>query len=537
MNRLLILDDNERFAESLRRSVLMFEGYELEFIEISTVPKTAIQMVREASEQKRPFTVLLIDQHLDSNLDGIETMQEMLGIHSDADTIIFTGYDTPEDGLRAYEAGASRYLPKPFKSAELEFVLKELMRSRKVRIDAARRTRQFRVATHITEAAGTSLDLASTMDKVLSTLYDLFDNTKLCVLLYNKRETALHFAPATLKYYHIENPKYLHKHIFPIENSSIACKVAQKALQTRDWEYINVDNVSKDASYLNLNPDTKSECCFSLLNKNHDLLGVLALERDRLNGFDESDLDLIKMAAHHLSLAIERAQQSDELKTKSAIAAQTSWAATLAHELNNEVGNIVNWAWLIQKNAPPDSPMVEWAQNIEEAAHNLSSANPWGKQTPRVIKVDAFIQSYLEKIAPPRGVHVDFDLRAGYCCVKLLPSKLQFIFKQLITNSARAMKEKDLDVMEVIVSSQMIGKNLIEIRYEDFGPGIIDQSTTFLSPHTTKTTGGFGLLFVQQMIEEMNGSISLKPYQPGEGAVFFIRLPVNNIEQIKAEKP
>lgn len=534
MNRLLILDDNEHFADTLERSVVMFDGYEVEHIKVCTTPEVAIQLAREAAEQKRPFTTLLIDQNLGASIDGIQAMQEMLSIHSDADSIIFTGYDTPEDGLRAYEAGASRYLPKPFRSAELEFVLKELTRSRKFRIDAARRTRQFRVATRITEAAGTSLDLTSTMDKVLSTLYELFENTRFCVLLYNKRENALHFAPATLKYYHIDNPEYFHKQVFPLSNGSIACKVAKKSIQTRDWESLNVDDVSLDASYLNLNPDTRSECCFSLLNKTHDLLGVFALERDRLNGFDESDLDLIKMAAHHLSLAIERAQQSDELKTKSAIAAQTSWAATLAHELNNEVGNIVNWAWLIQKNVPSDSPILEWAQSIEETAHNLSSANPWGKQTPRVIEVDAFIQSYLEKIAPPRSVHVEFDLRAGRCCVKLLPSKLQFIFKQLITNSARAMKEKDLDIMEVIVSSRMIEKNLIEIRYEDFGPGIADQSTTFLSPHSTKNTGGFGLLFVQQMIEEMSGTISLKPYQPGEGAVFFIRLPVNNIEDFKA---
>ena len=43
---------------------------------------------------------------------------------------------------------------------------------------------------------------------------------------------------------------------------------------------------------------------------------------------------------------------------------------------------------------------------------------------------------------------------------------------------------------------------------------------------TTKETGGFGLLFIKQMIEDMHGSIILLPTQPGKGAAFLIHLPI-----------
>ena len=134
MSRILILDDNERFGETLRNSISGFDEYESETVQTVTNSELAIELVREAAELQQPFTVLLIDQNLEAEMDGIQVMKELLAIHSDADTIIFTGFDTPEDGLRAYEAGASRYLPKLFEPAELEFVLKEMMRSRKVRL-------------------------------------------------------------------------------------------------------------------------------------------------------------------------------------------------------------------------------------------------------------------------------------------------------------------------------------------------------------------------------------------------------------------
>ncbi len=527
MSRILILDDNERFGETLRNSISGFDEYESETVQTVTNSELAIELVREAAELQQPFTVLLIDQNLEAEMDGIQVMKELLAIHSDADTIIFTGYDTPEDGLRAYEAGASRYLPKPFEPAELEFVLKEMMRSRKVRLAEARQRQQFKIATKIAEAVGTSLNLEETMDAVLGTLHGFFINTRLCVLLYDVQQHTLRFAPGTVKWYEIKNPKYSYQDTYPLNAGSIACQAAQLSLSHKSMELVNVGDVTKDPEYLNLNPDTKSECCVGLLNMHGELLGVLALEREWLNGFDDRDLDLIQITARHISIAIERAHQSEELKSKSAIAAQTSWAAALAHELNNEVGKIANWALVIQQTVGENSPEIhEYARNIEESAYYLSRSNPWSARSAKSFEVDQTIKDILDKMAPKKSLLVEYGLNAPGTKLKVSPAQFQFILKQLAGNAARAMNE--YDEKKVRVETQLSNEDMVEILFQDFGPGISEENrmAIFNWQFTTKETGGFGLLFIKQMIEDMHGSIILLPTQPGKGAAFLIHLPI-----------
>lgn len=531
MNRLLILDDNERFADTLKRSITGFDGYDTEFVEAATTSSAAIELAQHASEKQQPFTVFLIDQNLDAEMDGIQTMKELLAISPDADAIVFTGFETPQEGIRAYEEGASRYLPKPFEPRELEFILKELSRSRKVRLEEVRQRRQFKVATNIAEAVGASLDLESTMDAVLGTLCEMFEKTRLCVLLYDERQNELRFAPATLKYYEIENPNYTQQDVFPLDQGALSGRVAKRTLASRKMEFENIGNVSEDADYKNLNPNTKSECCVSLLNSNNDLLGILALEREWLDGFEEGDLDLIKMAARHISIAIERAQQSEALDFKSTIAAQTSWAANIAHEINGEVGKIINWAYLIQKNAGENTIIQEYAKNVEESAYQLSSFNPWNAKPPRANEIDIVLINAIQKIAPLKGIEVDFQPGAPKTLVLIKPAQFQFTIKQLVNNAARAMK--DMERKKISISTRILDNKTVEILFQDFGPGISEDNRTsvFYRSFTTKGSGGYGLLFVRQMVEDMQGKITLMPHQTGKGAAFLIQLPVDSSTQ------
>ena len=57
----------------------------------------------------------------------------------------------------------------------------------------------------------------------------------------------------------------------------------------------------------------QSELCVSLMSTKNELLGVLVLERNELNAFKEADEDFVKTVAQQLNVAIERAQQSEEL--------------------------------------------------------------------------------------------------------------------------------------------------------------------------------------------------------------------------------
>ena len=160
--------------------------------------------------------------------------------------------------------------------------------------------------------------------------------------------------------------------------------MARKALHTKKVEYENIGDVTRDDDYLPLSQKIQSELCVSLMNTRNELLGVFALERDRLDGFDNADEDLVKTVAQQLSVAIERAQSSEELAFRSIVAAQTAWAADIAHEINNEVGQIRNWAYLLREQLG-DSPLHEYVKKIEESASMLSSVGPWNDQPIQVI--------------------------------------------------------------------------------------------------------------------------------------------------------
>jgi DNA-binding response OmpR family regulator len=128
MCRVLIIDDDPFFAETI--NAIPEDAGEAQS-KISTNFDDAQKQVKRAIQRGKPFEVFLIDQRLGPGKDGIEVMQELRAISPDTDAIIFTGFEDLENGMRAYEAGAFRYLSKPFENRELLFLLKSLKQWRK----------------------------------------------------------------------------------------------------------------------------------------------------------------------------------------------------------------------------------------------------------------------------------------------------------------------------------------------------------------------------------------------------------------------
>lgn len=397
------------------------------------------------------------------------------------------------------------------------------------RMDELHQRRQLKTAKEIAETIGLGLDLEKTLEATIQILHTVFEETRLCVLLYQSDIKVLKFAPATLKYYKIESPKHRKQDTFPLNGRSIACRVARKALQTRRVECENIEDVTTDADYLPLSPGIRSELCVSLMNTKNELMGIFALERDRLHGFDSADEDLVKTVAQQLSIAIERAQQSEELAFRSTVAAQTAWAADIAHEINNEVGQIRNWTYLLREQLGNDSPLLKYAKKIEESASVLSSAGPWSDQPVQVIKLDPSLERHINNLVLQRDLTAEFHLCAPGIYIQVRPMEFQHVLRQLVRNAARAMSNSR--TKKLMISTHRLDESTVEILFQDSGPGFPEdvRLSIFQRPITTKGRGGYGLLLVRQMIEGMNGHISLVPHKKGRGAVFSIQFPIASL--------
>lgn len=131
MVRILILDDDPLFGQTLRDRLRRKRPFPCEIVYVETA-ETAVAQVQNSDE---PFHIFLIDQRLGPGPDGIAVMEQLGGLNPQADAIIFTGLNDLESGLRAIQAGAYRFLTKPFDTEELIWILRTVVEHQRMRYE------------------------------------------------------------------------------------------------------------------------------------------------------------------------------------------------------------------------------------------------------------------------------------------------------------------------------------------------------------------------------------------------------------------
>jgi len=107
--RVLVVDDERSSLESCS-SLLESEGYRVDTFRKG---QEAIQKLKRLSYQ-----VALIDQSM-PEVDGFEVLQAVQEHSPSTFPVVMTGYATAEASVRALQAGAWDYLPKPFTATQL----------------------------------------------------------------------------------------------------------------------------------------------------------------------------------------------------------------------------------------------------------------------------------------------------------------------------------------------------------------------------------------------------------------------------------
>ena len=190
------------------------------------------------------------------------------------------------------------------------------------------------------------------------------------------------------------------------------------------------------------------------------------------------------------------------------------------------MGQIRNWAYMLRDRLEPGTDLHEFAKRIEESASVLSSAGPWSDQPPQVVKLDMFLERHLNNLTSQRNLLLEYKPDAPEIYIKVNPVEFQHVLRQLVRNAIRAMSSSK--VRKLIVTTHLMNNNTVEILFRDTGRGISKevQLSLFQRRVTTKGRGGYGLLLVRQMVEDMHGQIRLVPQKGGQGAVFSIRFPI-----------
>lgn len=414
------------------------------------------------------------------------------------------------------------HLEKEYLQSCLSLKEKE-MQDLEDRLLEKRENKILQAALVILEAVSSSLSIDDIINSALEALSSNFGNSNVFLLLYNKRNNSLDLSKVPQRQLLSKNNLYGNRSIIGLDEYFPASRIAKVSLQTLKQEIEVTSKNKKNTSYFQQIPGVRAELCITLVGKSEGLVGVLVMQKfDRY--FDNNDINLLEIVSRQLGLAIERAKIYDELEFKSTVAAQTSWAADLAHELNNEVGKLIAWAYLIQKNSRENVEILEYARKIEESAINLTSANPSANLTYEKMDVDALIKKTAEKYK--RDATIEYRLQAAKTKIFVSTTQFQFVIKHLLNNALRAMA--NLENKNILIKTRTVGQQHVEIFFQDSGPDFDEEkrSDIFHSRITTRGAGGYGLLLVRQVIEDMGGSIKLLPNQLQKGATFLIQLPI-----------
>jgi sigma-B regulation protein RsbU (phosphoserine phosphatase) len=101
----------------------------------------------------------------------------------------------------------------------------------------------------------------------------------------------------------------------PLRSLSVTSGLVGAAV--REWRLVNVPDVRKDARYVAMNPETRSELVVPLFHKGR-IIGVLDLEHTRTGFFNEEHERVLTTLAAQVAIAIENAQLYQAVRTQEA---------------------------------------------------------------------------------------------------------------------------------------------------------------------------------------------------------------------------
>ena len=231
----------------------------------------------------------------------------------------------------------------------------------------------------------------------------------------------------------------------------------------------------------------------------------------------------------------------DRLMHVSRLAAVGEMAAGVAHELNQPLAAVANYAQACERLLGLPAPDLE---EIRDALRQITAqavragdiiSRLRGLARPRdsigeLTDVNALIRELADLIESDARAHESncrFELTEGLNPLTLDRAQIQQVVFTLVRNALEALDESPLGAREVVIATTRAtdGDVLIEVR--DNGPGISpDIVQRLFDPFcTTKMAGtGLGLASSRTIARTYGGTLEHRPNLP-TGACFVLRLP------------
>jgi len=239
----------------------------------------------------------------------------------------------------------------------------------------------------------------------------------------------------------------------------------------------------------------------------------------------------------------EAQQHRDELAHVTRVAAMGELTSSIAHELNQPLAAIRNYANAAKRFLSQGEPGLSKARDALEgiirddrrAAELISGVRGLLKKEEscyRPVHVNSVIQEMLVFIRGDsvlEGLSIETDFAPVLPAVLGERVQLQQVLLNLMLNAVDAMNQSKPDLRKLVIKTENDEDRGVKVSVRDFGAGIDEthKDKMFEPFYTTKPVGmGMGLAISQRIISAHGGSIWAEN-NPGGGATFYFTLPAS----------
>jgi len=236
-------------------------------------------------------------------------------------------------------------------------------------------------------------------------------------------------------------------------------------------------------------------------------------------------------------------RQQDQLVHSTRLAELGEMAAAVAHELNQPLTGIRNFArnalFMLENHTGNIEEVKEnlrqVSAQVDRAARIISQMRSLARQSERqfvLLDINTPVRESVEFLMPQmqlHGVEVTLDLAENLPRVLGDRVRLEQVFLNLLTNARQAMEESPQRRLHVRTSFAEGSELPIVIEVADTGRGFsaTEARKLFTPFFSTKRPGqgtGLGLSISLSIVKEHGGTITAEG-APGQGARFTVRLP------------
>lgn len=263
---------------------------------------------------------------------------------------------------------------------------------------------------------------------------------------------------------------------------------------------------------------------------------------DRTRELEDANRRLVSEMAERRQ-AEERARlHLEQLAHVDRVSTLGEMAASLAHELHQPLGAIVNFVRGCQRGIDSGNKGLEHVSEVLEkvVAQAERAAEIVRRLSSFAVRRDARrypadlnelvleVADMLSLGTRPDEVRLDFELAEDLPEVAVDRIEIQQVLMNLMKNGVEAMLESPPDRRRLLVSTRQAGGGKAEVAVSDRGCGFPEEELErlFESFFTTKKQGmGMGLVICQSIVEAHGGRLSAQPNE-GPGLTLRFDLPV-----------